>query len=139
MKTTPADLPTNTTGRSCHRDRAVRSHEPRSAKCAEPATCPRQGRRCRRPESLVVGVCAIGVLNCGFSPSVCSATVTSLFRRGVARWTPGHESTEGRQCCCDFLEFRALARAPNYNPGDLVHGGQNGRALATALLIAVCS
>src|SRR5262249_44074879 len=44
-------LPTNTTGRSCHRDRAARSREPRSAKCAEPATCPCQGRRCRRPES----------------------------------------------------------------------------------------
>jgi hypothetical protein len=36
---------------------------------------------------LVVGVCGIGVLNCGFSPSVCSATVTSLFRRCVARCT----------------------------------------------------
>src|SRR5262249_12176631 len=44
-------LPPNTTGRSCHRDRAARSREPRSAKCAEPATCPCQGRRCRRPES----------------------------------------------------------------------------------------
>src|SRR6516225_3617055 len=41
---------------------------------------------------LVVGVCGIGVVNCGFSPSVCSATVTSLFRRGVARWTPCHEA-----------------------------------------------
>src|SRR6516162_2083621 len=88
---------------------------------------------------LVVGVCGIGVLNCGFSPSVCSATVTSLFRRSVARWTPCHEAQRVANAAAIFLEFRAAARAPNYNLGDRVRGGHDGSALATALLIAVCS
>jgi hypothetical protein len=52
---------------------------------------------------LVVGVCGIGVLNCGFSPSVCSATVTSLFRRGVARWTPCHEAQRVANAAAIFL------------------------------------
>src|SRR5215469_5718818 len=54
---------------------------------------------------LVVGVCGIGVLNCGFSPSVCSATVTSLFRRGVARWTPCHEAQRIANAAAIFLIY----------------------------------
>src|ERR1700719_2647483 len=54
---------------------------------------------------LVVGVCGIGVLNCGFSPSVCSATVTSLFRRGVARWTPCHEAERVANAAAIFLIY----------------------------------
>src|SRR6516162_7417157 len=56
---------------------------------------------------LVVGVFGIGVLNCGFSPSVCSATVTSLFRRGVARWTPCHEAQRVANAAAIFLNYAA--------------------------------
>src|SRR5215469_5143918 len=52
---------------------------------------------------LVVGVCGIGVLNCGFSPSVCSATVTSLFKRGAARRTACHEGQRIANAAAIFL------------------------------------
>src|SRR5215471_12271621 len=58
---------------------------------------------------LVVGVCGIGVLNCGFSCSVCSATVTSLFRRCVARWTPCHEAQRVANAAAIFMTYARVS------------------------------